>query len=130
MFKECLRILSTMEYKCRVSRCFTVLQRYVRLSRIHNTATCHTLISRKNSTNNLTSFSSSDVNAQIQVLWSILLYVVHLQARLLLLIGWRFSTANQNFSNNWYSIATQRANLSTPQERALKAELDKMVPEC
>ena len=41
--------------------------------------------------------------------------------------GCKFSTANQNPSNKWFLIATQRTKLSSPSERALKTELKNSV---
>ena len=55
------------------------------------------------------------------MVWSVFLTVLHLKT--LLLIGCEFSTANQNPSNKWFLIATQRAKRSTPSERALKTDL-------
>ena len=56
-----------------------------------------------------------------QMVCSNLLTVLHLKT--LLLIGCEFSTANQNPTNKWFLMATQRAKRSTPSERALKTEL-------
>ena len=56
-----------------------------------------------------------------QMVCSVLLTVLHLKT--LLLIGCEISTANQNPTNKWFLMATQRAKRSTPSERALKTEL-------
>ena len=56
-----------------------------------------------------------------QMVCSVLLTVLHLKT--LLLIGCEISTANQNPTNKWFLVATQRAKRSTPSERALKTEL-------
>ena len=41
----------------------------------------------------------------------------------LLLIGHEFSTANQEHTNKWFLMATQRQKRSSPFERAFKTEL-------
>ena len=60
-----------------------------------------------------------------QMVCSILLIVLH--PKTLLLIGCEISTANQNPTNKWFLMATQRAKLSTPSERALKTDLKTRV---
>ena len=52
-----------------------------------------------------------------QMVCSILLTVLHLKT--LLLIGCEISTANQNPTNKWFLMATQKAKRSTLSERAL-----------
>ena len=49
-----------------------------------------------------------------QMVCSVLLTVLHL--KILLLIGCEFSTANQDPTNKWFLMATQRAKPSTPSE--------------
>ena len=66
---------------------------------------------------------SGQLSMLFQMVWSVLLTVFHLKT--LLLIGCEISTANQNLTNKWFLMATQRAKRSTPSERAwaLKTEL-------
>ena len=64
---------------------------------------------------------SSQLLMPFQMVWSVLLTVLHLKT--LLLIGCEFSTANQKATNKWFLMATQREKQSTPSERALKTEL-------
>ena len=56
-----------------------------------------------------------------QMVCSVLLTVLH--QKTLLLIRCEISTANQNPTNQWFLMATQRAKWSTPSERAFKTEL-------
>ena len=56
-----------------------------------------------------------------QMVCSVLLTVLH--PKTLLLIGCEISTANQNLTNTWFLLATQRAKRSIPTERAFKTEL-------
>ena len=64
---------------------------------------------------------SSQLLMPFQMVWSVLLTVLHLKT--LLLIGCEFSTANQKPTNKWFLMATQREKRSTPPERAFKADL-------
>ena len=90
--------------------------------------TCHTLKQvRQNATNNLAPFFKSAL-MPFQMVWSVLLTVLHLKA--LLLIGCKFSTANQELKNQWFFMATLREKQSTPSERALKIELKTGLSEC
>ena len=68
---------------------------------------------------------SSQLLMPFQMVWSVLLTVLHLKT--LLLIGCEFSTANQKATNKWFLMATQREKQSTPSERALKTELKTSV---
>ena len=56
-----------------------------------------------------------------QMVCSVLQTVLHLKT--LLLIGCKFSTANQKATNKWFLMATQREKRSTPSERVLQTEL-------
>ena len=67
---------------------------------------------------------SSQLLLPFQMVWSVLLTVLHLKT--LLLIGYEFSTANHepaNHNHEMVFMATQREKWSTPSERALKTEL-------
>ena len=64
---------------------------------------------------------SGQLSMLFQMVCSVLLTVLH--PKTLLLIGCEISTANQNPTNKWFSMATQRAKRSTPSESALKTEL-------
>ena len=64
---------------------------------------------------------SSQLLMPFQMVCSVLLTVLHLKT--LLLIGCEFSTANQEPTNKWFLMATQREKRSTPSERAFKTEL-------
>ena len=78
---------------------------------------CHTLKQvKENATNNHRHCFSSHLLMLFQMMCSVWLTVLHLKN--LLLIRCEFSTANQI---NVF-MATQRANLSTPSQRALKTE--------
>ena len=64
---------------------------------------------------------SSQLLMPFQMVCSVLLTVLH--HKTLLLIGCEFSTANQEPTNKWFLMATQRLNQSTLSKRALKTEL-------
>ena len=68
---------------------------------------------------------SSQLLLPFQMVWSVLLTVLHLKT--LLLICCEFSIANQKPTNKWFLMATQREKQSTPSERALKTELKTVV---
>ena len=56
-----------------------------------------------------------------QTVCSVLLTVLHLKT--LLLIGCEISTTNQNLTNKWFLMLTQRAKQSTLSKKAIKTEL-------
>ena len=56
-----------------------------------------------------------------QMVWSVLLTVLHLKT--LLLIGCEILTTNQIPTNKWFLMLAQRAKWSTPSKRAFKADL-------
>ena len=80
---------------------------------------CHILKQvKENATNNHRHCFSSNLLMLFQMMCSVWLTVLHLKT--LLLIGCEFSTANQEPTNKWFLMATQREKRSTPSERALK----------
>ena len=63
------------------------------------------------------------LSSQLFMPFQMVCSVTVLHFKTLLLIGCEFSTANQEPTNKWFLMATQREKQSTPSERALKTEL-------
>ena len=94
--------------------------------------TCHTLKQvKQNATNNLAPFPSQ-LLMPFQIVWSVLLTVLHLKT--LLLIDCEFSTANQKPTNKWFLMVTQRKNgthhLKEQKELSWKSGVRLFVPFC